>query len=204
MYLSSWLNSSHHAQEHDNPSNKQYKDKMPDKPATLINGWSRIKSFPVPVILCPTSLLTLLKKGTVIQSGATGIGQRVLEWGKQVVKAPSNDHVVVHPHKQTHNNAGIADTSKVGVNGIPYSHRSLSQTLANCELKEKQRDAQKKQTEEVWNQKCTCKWKKFLSPAAWFYRNTRDTDMPENVLSWDLLYCLTVLVKQLQSYSLSD
>lgn len=157
MYLSSWLNSSHHAQEHNNPSNQQHQDKMPDKSTTLINAWSHIKSFAIPVVLCPTSLLTLLKKGTIIQSGTARIGQRVLEWRKQVVKAPSNDHVVVHSHQQTHNNAGIADSSKVGVNGIPHSHWSLSQTLANCKLKEKERDAQKKQTEEVWNQKCTCK-----------------------------------------------
>lgn len=61
MYLSSWLNASHHAQEHDNPSNQQHQDKMPDKSATLINGWGHIKSFAIPVILRPTSLMTLLK-----------------------------------------------------------------------------------------------------------------------------------------------
>ena len=132
---------------------------MPDKPTTLFNAWRCIKSLPVPVKLCATSFYALFKFGTIVQEWAGWIWQRLLEGSKQVVKTPCYDHVVVHSHKQANNNTGISKTTKVRVYCIPYSNRSLTQTLTNCQLKEEKRDSQKEQTQEVGNQKGTWKYK---------------------------------------------
>ena len=141
-HLSDWSNQApHDAKKHGQPSQKQAQAKMPLHVAKLFNGLASSKRFGIPVVLSPSGHLALLQ-GEVTKRRALRVGQRVLEWGEQVVEAPGQNHVVVGADEEAHHHRRHAHAPQVGVDGVPDADGALAQTLSQGELQVEQGDSQ--------------------------------------------------------------
>lgn len=91
----------------------------------------------------------------VVGGVAAAPGQRRLERPAQVVERPRDDDDVVGVAQPDHHHRGEADALE-DRNAVPDGHAARLEVLAERHLHQEQRNAQRDDTDEIWNEEGAC------------------------------------------------